>query len=180
MGTGICAYLEPNALYIATQPLVSGKFRWSFLLADDYTTGTRHRWHEDTSIQAPQFVEQYSTQLDVNPASEKPAYLGYFKVTGFVRPQDTSVFAEICRNTFSTSYCTIEQNRASGIDNRPWLFGVLGTLWAKGFIIGRDCDLADGLLVIEKDVTMRSQDLEGTYLQAYLFQRKYVTVIEVI
>jgi len=88
-------------------------------------------------------------------------------------------FVEICDNTFPTTYQTVEQNRAHGISCRTWVFRVLAALWGRGFVVGRSTkEVGLGLKGIEEVITKRSQVLEKVYLEAFLFQKKYTTVVE--
>jgi len=214
--------LEPNSVYIATQPLVSGQFHWSLLVTNGQNEAFRHQWHEDPT--SPYFAERYSIQPYARPLLENSTYLGYFKVLGCTLPgnmfvggygggaggggERTSIasssngsliqtpsprssiceggeggramtFVDICDNTFPTHYRTVEQNRAHGISCRTWVFRVLAALWGRGFVVGRaPKEVGPGLKGIEEVITKRSQVLEKAYLQAFLFQTKYTTVVE--
>jgi hypothetical protein len=59
------------------------------------------------------------------------------------------------------------------------VFRVLAALWARGFIVGRmPKEVGPGLKGVEEVMTKRSQVLEKVYLQAFLFQKKYTTVVD--
>ncbi|KAF8649807.1 hypothetical protein AX16_005572 [Volvariella volvacea WC 439] len=193
---------EPNSLYIATQPLVSGKFHWSFLTTNERNEACRHQWYEDPSHCRPAVsgspspspppiispvpsssgagAEHYYIQPNIRPSACNTTFLAYFKVNGCtLHPETMRVFMDLCSSTFPRSYRTVEMNRAHGMNGRTWALKVLLSLWTMGYIKGRSqSDPVVGLQALEDEVNRRSQALECLYLQAYLFQRKYYATVE--
>jgi len=167
--------LEPNSIYIATQPLVFGSYHWALIHCDESCKMTRHEWAQDLKL-GPQSLEAYRTQeLErvAATADQGTPILGYFKVTGY-SPVPHSDFADLCSVAFQRGYPTVAENRAKGLTCRTWLFKVLALLNSQGHLSRSD------LQEIEDAVKKRSAEADNEYATAFLWRRQFRCFLETV
>ncbi|KII91378.1 hypothetical protein PLICRDRAFT_173237 [Plicaturopsis crispa FD-325 SS-3] len=165
----------PSSIYIVTQPLTSDRFHWAIVVTNAAGIATRHHWAADT--RSGSLREAYRCQalkLVLAKSLAGRLVLGYFRIAGSSVPPDDILFA-ICAGVFPTSYPTPDINRRHGLTCRTWVMEVLFALEARGYI-----QREKGMAGVEQKVTQRSQALELTSLQAFVFgkSREYMSVVE--
>lgn len=162
--------LEPSSLYVFTQPLLHGAFHWAFIHTDAHNHATIHHWAEQD--RGP-YAESYRMQdlaAGTNKLRNAPV-LGYFKVEGYAAV-DLSIFAHICQDTFPSGWTTVQQNRARGLSCRTWVVAVLAGMKAQRLLSRRDS--AED---IERAIKTRSAEFDVIYMNDFLWQRAYQTVV---
>lgn len=164
-------YLEPNSLYISTQPLLRGGFHWSLIHTDSDGDANRHHWAALSAAQPESYIQQ---RVDLAARDVNREVLGYFKLPGYV-PVSNEQLAEFARPIFAGIRRLAQANRADGVTCRTWLLRVLDAL--------RENELMGASLTgdeIEGSVKERSAAQEAIYLQAFLRGKSYNAVVEEI
>ncbi|THH19175.1 hypothetical protein EW146_g1950 [Bondarzewia mesenterica] len=162
--------LEPNSLYILTQPLLNGAFHWAFMLTDAQNVATMHHWMEQERGPHAEAYHMHNIAGGVNKLRNAPV-LGYFKIDGYV-PIDLPLFTRLCQNTFPSGYTTVSQNRAHSLSCRTWITAVLTTLKKQGYLNREDMPEE-----VERLVKARSAEFDVTYTNDFFWQRPYWTVV---
>ncbi|THH14736.1 hypothetical protein EW146_g5639 [Bondarzewia mesenterica] len=162
--------LEPNSLYILTQPLLNGTFHWAFMLTDAQNIATLHHWIEQERGHRAEAYHMHNIAGGVSKLRNAPV-LGYFKVDGYVSI-DLPLFIRLCQSAFPSRYPTISQNRAHGLSCRTWVTAILTILKKQGHLNRRDTPEE-----IEHLVKTRSAECDVTYTNDFLWQRPYWTVV---
>ncbi|KAL0949096.1 hypothetical protein HGRIS_009186 [Hohenbuehelia grisea] len=166
--------LDANSLFIATQPLINGRFHWSLIAVDSLGVMRQYQWHEYSGGKT---AETYSAQKieRLSPRSASGINtLAYFKIAGYIHADHQRLDA-YCRSVFPRSYPTVQQNRDHGITARAWLVRVLDCIQKGGFIVR-----SDAIKGIEGTVVKLSQEKEKQYLEYFLKQIPYLAPVLVI
>jgi hypothetical protein len=157
-----------------------GQYHWGIIVTDNHSTATKHHWHEDVKTQYG-YAECYSAQCfgTTLVPSHIRTVLGLFKLQGYHPHNDCqSTITRICEQAFpkGSSFKSVEENRANGLNCRTWLVQVLTGMWSEGLIIGR----SDSVRRVEQVILERTKALDMAYLQAFFRGEAYQAVVQVV
>ncbi|KAJ7043272.1 hypothetical protein C8F04DRAFT_1074305 [Mycena alexandri] len=173
--------LEPASLYVTTTQLSEAKFHWALIETDSTASGAiRHHWHERPNRRTG-LAEGYGCQRIQPKSLTGRVVLGYFKIRGYTAPSPAT-FTDICASTFPSSYATVPENRKNGITCRTWVFQVLSTLCACGYITGYQGTIQHFMDSLERVITEQSRMADNSYLTTFYHQRilTFVSMVMVV